>query len=285
MGGKSFFNQPLPYFRKKWLVVFITTLWVFLVFLFITPIALNVLKNVQYKWIIVCFTVGAFISSGTVTYLFPLLFKTYHDPEKWTIGKFLLFSLSITTIMWVFSIGINDYIVETEGLTSLFHPLLKVIIIYIPCLFVSIIPTLSVFLIESFLDKKYSSKEQVDLPALGIDQDVEVVRFLESTKNEFELDINHFLYAEVIKNNVTLFYLEKDEVCQKTIRATLTLLLEVLADYPYIVRTHRAFVVNTRCVIGINGNSHGYQLTLNNLKSTVPVSKTYTAKIKQHFSL
>jgi hypothetical protein len=82
--------------------------------------------------------------------------------------------------------------------------------------------------------------------------------------------------------NYVIFYCENEE---KMIRQTLDNIESQLKDHQQIIRTHRAYLVNTRHIVNASGNSAGYQLTLENLDFRVPVSRskteTYLAAISE----
>ena len=53
-----------------------------------------------------------------------------------------------------------------------------------------------------------------------------------------------------------------------------------VASAPFIVRCHRAFLVNLHQVAKVDGNSQGYRLRLEGCAEEVPVSKGYAKSVK-----
>lgn len=49
---------------------------------------------------------------------------------------------------------------------------------------------------------------------------------------------------------------------------------------PFIIRCHRAFLVNIRMVVKVDGNSQGYKLNLEGCEEDVPVSRAYAKEVK-----
>ncbi|MGG6496574.1 UNVERIFIED_CONTAM: LytTR family transcriptional regulator, partial [Bacteroidetes bacterium 56_B9] len=45
-------------------------------------------------------------------------------------------------------------------------------------------------------------------------------------------------------------------------------------------RCHRAFLVNIRMVVKVDGNSQGYKLNLEGCEEDVPVSRAYAKEVK-----
>ncbi len=81
------------------------------------------------------------------------------------------------------------------------------------------------------------------------------------------------LYIESVANYLSIWYFQDGELKQKRVRNTLKNVEEMLSDYPFLLHCHRAFLVNTRFITHVDGNSAGCQLHLFSTDRTVPVSK------------
>lgn len=86
-----------------------------------------------------------------------------------------------------------------------------------------------------------------------------------------------FLAEELLfiksSDNYSEFYLFKDQVVnRKMIRLTLKNTEEQLTNYPYIVRSHKSYIVNLKQDIRIQGNANDTKIFLNNF--TIPVSRS-----------
>lgn len=270
----TFFKQPFPYFTKKWLVVFVTTFWVFFIFFFLRPFGLNFIS--YRNFVFVYFTTAAAFSSTLVTYIFPLLFKGFFNPQSWTKGKFFLFCLFITLTMVVLSV---IFFVLLKILDVNIAPYVnKNLTIIIPFTIVcSIFPSVTIYLYEAKKSLNLSSQGQLQTFVYSAD---ELIKFSGDTKNELRIHPDDFLYAEVIKNYVTIYFLENDELKEFSLRATLSQIMEDVAAYSNIIRCHRAFLVNLSHISEITGNSRGYIISLEKTKASIPVSRSYTKTIK-----
>ena len=74
--------------------------------------------------------------------------------------------------------------------------------------------------------------------------------------------------------------LEEGSVKNALLRTTITLLEETLQPYLVIQRCHRAFLVNISHVTNVEGNMQGFSLSLKYINNEIPVSRTYTKRIK-----
>lgn len=97
--------------------------------------------------------------------------------------------------------------------------------------------------------------------------------------NELTISTTDFLYAEVKKNNVMVYYQNNGKVETHEMRMTLTSLISSIDD-PDIIQCHRSFVVNVANITSAKGNSNGYQLHIGNCPNLVPVSRSFVPVLK-----
>lgn len=89
------------------------------------------------------------------------------------------------------------------------------------------------------------------------------------------------LYIESVANYLSIWYFMDGELVQKRIRNTLKNIEGILADYDFLLHCHRAFLVNTRFITHVDGNSAGCQLHLFSIDRTIPVSKANIDSLRQ----
>jgi hypothetical protein len=95
-------------------------------------------------------------------------------------------------------------------------------------------------------------------------------------KEELKFYPNQFIYAES-ESNYVIFYLIKEGKFQKhMIRNSISNIEEQLTGIPFLVRTHRAFIVNLKKVRTKKGNTLGYRLKLDGADKEIPVSRNNT---------
>lgn len=93
------------------------------------------------------------------------------------------------------------------------------------------------------------------------------------SKESLSVSPADILYIESVANYLSVWYFLDGELRQKRIRNTLKNVEVTLADYPFLLHCHRAFLVNTRFITHVDGNSAGCQLHLFSIDRTIPVSK------------
>ena len=104
--------------------------------------------------------------------------------------------------------------------------------------------------------------------------------FSGGTKEMLEVDAHTLFYVEAEGNYIRVAYSSADKMQQKLVRATMKQAEEAVAACSFIVRCHRAFLVNIRTVVKVDGNSQGYRLRLEGCTEEVPVSRGYAKEIK-----
>ena len=108
----------------------------------------------------------------------------------------------------------------------------------------------------------------------------EYIVFSGGTKESFELIASDLLYVEAEGNYVKIVYRKNEKCTQKMLRATMKQVEEVSRPFSYIVKSHRAFLVNLCAVSKVSGNSRGYRLFLYDCEDSIPVSRAYSKEVK-----
>ena len=102
-----------------------------------------------------------------------------------------------------------------------------------------------------------------------------------STKDSIlTIEPNQFVYAESNANYVNVVYYD-GEVKQKSIRMTIKQLEETMADYPQVMRCHRAYMVNIDKEYCLEGTASKGEAHLTITSKVIPVSKTYLETFSQ----
>ena len=105
---------------------------------------------------------------------------------------------------------------------------------------------------------------------------------LSGTTNEtVTLQVSDLLYIEAVGNYVKVYHLCNDEVRADMLRATSKQIEADLHDYPMIVRSHRAFLVNLGQVEHVIYKSGSMQLVMRHCPESIPVSRSKISLVKE----
>ena len=193
---------------------------------------------------------------------------------KWTI-----LDASIATILLVVFIGVGNF--AFWGLyfgVSLFNLSLLLTFLY----WTSIIGFFITFISIGISYNRMLRTELASMLNKTAEQQTDIrvsIRDAAVRGQALELPINDFLFAESVRNDIIVHYKLQDTVATRTFRLTIAELMQQL-PYDNVFQCHRSFVVNLNNITKAKGNSNGYVLTLAPSEATVPVSRSYVAKLK-----
>ena len=132
--------------------------------------------------------------------------------------------------------------------------------------------------VDSSTDNNSTDKGKHSL-LLGRGGGGEVV--LRGTTNEsVTLQISQLLYIEAVGNYVKVNHLRNGQLRTDMLRVTMKQMEETLQDYPMIVRSHRAFLVNLSQVEQIVSHSGSTQLLIKHCHESIPVSRSNMAQVR-----
>lgn len=92
-------------------------------------------------------------------------------------------------------------------------------------------------------------------------------------KEELKFYPSEFIYAESEGNYVNFSLFKNNALKKEVIRSSINSIEDQLSHIPYIVRTHRAYVVNLKKICIKKGNALGYDLKLSGADHEIPVSR------------
>ena len=106
-----------------------------------------------------------------------------------------------------------------------------------------------------------------------ITQDTKIQISSRLKKEELSFYPQQFIYAEA-DGNYVVFHLEEEPRTRKEIiRNSISDIEQQLTSHDFMIRTHRAFIVNVKKVRSKKGNTLGYKIKLMGADSEIPVSR------------
>lgn len=276
MSIKRFLQEPFPYYlesdRKN--LTFSAGLGLFVTVnltLFLPMEWIHILK-----WIITGLIIFVVLYAHIVW--LPKLFPRLIVPDRWTVGKYMLFTLSqLVVIGWTASVVLYA--------TNLYPGLsFRIVVIYYfinMVLYGAVSIVVFTFIIRTVMLKKnlhIAMKANEELrrlmkaPQLPPDDGEGAVTIQSETSETVNVVPSRLLYVESDDNYATLYWQENGVVNKKMVRGNLKSIESQLAQ-PYIVRCHRSFLVNVRAIAQVAGNTGGYQLSLHDTDISIPLSR------------
>lgn len=281
----AFLQQPAPVGQKPWLIIVAVTLIVF----FLLSMLVNVSESAMRWKVITGFTAVTAAVTALWAYGFPAIFKHFYSPQNWVLWKMLVNNLIIIMLITIGNVLFHFYLFDVpEGkgfAVFLSYIYLTSLIGLLPATVATLIVSNSA--LKRNLQESRGMNEQLHARASVSDttpptpsMPAEKITLSGSTRETVEISPDDLLYIEASANYLLINYLLDGKVKEKQIRSTIARQEEALAAYPYIIRCHRAFIVNTSYIKGFNGNAQGLQLTLDHSSATIPVSRSYIPVIR-----
>lgn len=206
------------------------------------------------------------------------LFPHHFEEEKWTVGKDILFSAAIFTLVFAACYAYKDL--------GLGHPISwRGFLGFLPfALSIAIFPITGLVIGSYILRLKHHAKGAATAnshlahpPTKGSEKPVALPD--ENGKQALELLPSQMLYLQAADNYVEVFYLENDLPRRAILRNTLTALETALGD-AVLLRCHRSYLVNLALVERVSGNAQGYRLHFAKLEeASVPVARGRSAEV------
>ncbi|MDP5105491.1 MAG: LytTR family transcriptional regulator DNA-binding domain-containing protein [Polaribacter sp.] len=106
----------------------------------------------------------------------------------------------------------------------------------------------------------------------------EITIYSENKKEKLTIHIDKLIYITIDGNYASFFLDTTNGVKELILRNTLANILKQLKDYPFIVRCHKSYIINSLFFNKIKGNARGYFLKSKNIESKIPVSRSFNKK-------
>jgi len=233
-------------------------------------------------------TAGIMLAIFMASYVLPKLLPRLYDEDQWTVWKQ---ALHVPVVLLLVSMS-NQLVLYLTGNN---YPSFGWM--YLNVLLIGIFPaTLDILLTEQrrlrrnlvqaqALNTQLSPSASVtpyESGPLGAgknspDGPKEIVLTSENGRDRLLLAAKQLRYVESVGNYVAVYWLNAGVVQKTVLRATLKDVAMLLIPYPAFFRCHRAFLINLTAVTHTDGNARGYQLTLTDVPTTIPVSRAYLA--------
>jgi hypothetical protein len=203
---------------------------------------------------------------------------------EWTILKEISAIILILLIMGI-AIYFAGFIIEPPShrwniSTFLLSCKIASLVGIIPLAFCTLINYHYFFINE--IEQHYA---QVNYQQIKIENEELIHICSQLKKEDLSFYPSQFVYCEADGNYVVFHLFINGQYIKKMIRNSINKIEQQLTLIPFILRIHRAFIVNLKLVASKRGNTLGYQLKFNNIDAEVPVArnntKNFDQKIKQ----
>ena len=198
--------------------------------------------------------------------------------EKWQLNHELISLLIILVAIGITVYFAGFFIEEPKmrwNLSTFFDSMLRsLLVVFIPLFLPTLINIRYALTPETF--QQYLISREDEVPAEDSVQQVSIIS--KAKREELLFHTHELIYVESQGNYVTFYFDNNRKPNRVVIRNTISDVAAQLAPYPFLMRVHRAFIVNLKQVRSKNGNRLGYRLKVNSCSSEIPVSRNNTSQ-------
>lgn len=219
------------------------------------------------------------IISVLLFFLAPLLLPKYFDEDRWTVKKTIIFVfwelLLISILNWLYTISLEGDIIEKEFTFFQF--------VFFTFSIGAFATTFLILGSERWLRHRKQTKAQQWTTGLStrplVRQQEKAPISIGKENNRLQLSLQDLLCIQSDGNYTELFVLDQGQVIKKLLRCPLSVISRQLNTQKNIHQCHRSYIVNFEHVNEVNGNARNYNLKLDHLDFSIPVSRQFPKKI------
>lgn len=242
------------------------------------------LSELNWPWYKV---IPVFIGYGAVTFLVILIadfviipaFPNIFDDREWTVGKNIIWSVITIVLIGLGNLFYSSFLGFTgiSGTMLLTFQLYTILVAIFPVTILTLLTRIR--LLHKNLKVVDAINQDLEAPLVGPFDNGQLIFSSENGKDELLLTPDQFLFAESADNYSDIIYVENNIVRRALLRSSLKR-LEEMNTSEFVVRVHRAFLVNVRNVKNVSGSSQGYRLIFDHVEESVPVSRRAASTVK-----
>jgi len=276
---KQYLNQPYPFFERSWKTILSIGLFISFFMVFFEPFGLSSFQNKYHLYFEIGYGVVTIFTLLVLQLLFPLLFRRKFSPSKWTVIKQIIWQIGV-----LFSIGLANFLYSSfffhfsNNLNAFFYYQFYTLAVGVIPIVVITVTVQNRLLAENLkIANEYNNSFLVKTNSpIGEEK---VCLMAENSKDKLVVNSSDLIYITSIGNYIQAFYLKEKELKSILLRNTLKQTEDQLKDNHFMIKCHRAFIVNKNKVVRVKGNSQGLRLVLDGTDEEIPVSRNLSKNL------
>ncbi len=102
-----------------------------------------------------------------------------------------------------------------------------------------------------------------------------------SKKEQLEVFPKDLIIIKSDGNYMEVYYFQNEKIAFTLLRNTMAAIESYICEYPFLLRCHRSYLINTDKIESIKGNARGYIINLAGIEYGIPVSRSKVASFKE----
>lgn len=283
----KYLKQPYPIQANPWKTILVISLFVSFFMLFFQPFGLSEYHSNNKVLILLGYGFVTFLVQVLVLIILPKFFKSFFHENNWTFLRHLILLLGI-----LFFIGVGNFVYSMVVFSFGQNILIVFSVFQVVTLVIGLFPVSAVLVLSQNRKLIVGIKQAKELTKVIENRSItdtnenEIVEFKVSALGKsIQINPSHICYIASQGNYVDFYIINKGEVLKNTIRSTIKVIEETLKDYNFLLRCHRAYIVNTNLIEDVNGNAQGLRLSIKGCSEKILVSRSYVSVFKSKIKL
>jgi len=287
-------NKPYPFLfslKKNLIIAIVLGLLIFIINLLAIDESYAQNSFVLSK-LLICILAGlvTFFSVLFAVDIIPRIFFKPDLKENWTIGKECFIIIFLFIIIAISNNSMSLAIIKEQASFNILSHILNVsfyvfVIGSIPTMLI-IWLNYTILLKENLKEISFYNKQLVSRVTQEKNTTYNRITIQTNNKKEvLQLDFNTFLFAKSEGNYTDIFTKGIGKYDCKPYRLTIQNLEEALAEYTFIIRPHRSYVINIKNISATSGNARNYRIHFDEVSEEVPVSRDKFKTFKEAFNI
>lgn len=271
----------------------LVTMGYMLIVLYFQPFGINFLNSSGDGYFVlgsgILTALTFFVNTQVLQGIFP---KTF-DPKRWTIKKELIQNICMFIFLSA-SFGFLGYFLKVKYMEYSMPYILSCALALLPIAlfnFSNYNNSLKLKMVKVFdSGKHWLAEEKKHLESAKVQQteqpeNIEKVVFTsENRKETMTFNINDIVVLRSSGNYVEIYYKSGKSVNKNLIRQTLSNLEGKLTEFPQFIRSHRCYLINTKCSGKLSLASGNYTLNMHGVDFEIPVSRNRQSEVRKLIS-
>lgn len=289
---REILKSPYP-FDPSFLSLFLyglgSGLFVTLFFIAFEPFGFSLLPEAPRRAFFIGYGLVTFLAIAVNGLLLPRLLPRFFREENWNLMRQILWMSWVTL-----TIGLGSYLLSGAICAHYRIPAqwVRLRTIVLDTFFIAIFPITIINLanysrlLHRNVRVVQEATRRLEHPAFHPqpgkpEEPTAIVLVAENDKDTFRVALAELLYIQAEENYVQVYY-TGPKPGRTLLRSSLTRIAgQLCPDYPRFFRCHRAFIVNTACILGVEGNAQGLKLTLKDSPAVIPVARRYVDEFRR----
>ena len=276
---KQYINQPYPIFGRSWKVLLAIGLFISFFLVFFEPFGLSSFHSEYRLYFEIGFGAVTSLTLFLNHFALPLIFGKIFSTSKWTVLKQILWQI------WVlFIIGFANFLYSyfffhfTNNFKAFYYYQFYTMSVGIIPVVVITVLNQNRLLAENLkiandYNNDFASKANIQF------EEERICLMGENSKDKLEVNSSDLIYITSSGNYIQVYYKKEKELKSILLRNTLKQAEDQLKENHFMIKCHRAFLVNRNKIVRVKGNSQGLRLMLDCTDEEIPVSRNLSKSL------